>query len=36
LLAELLLGRLASASRAATRAETQLRFQEALNAMDPV
>jgi RNA polymerase sigma-70 factor (ECF subfamily) len=34
-LAELLLGRLTSASRAAMRAETQLRVQEALNAMDP-
>jgi RNA polymerase sigma-70 factor (ECF subfamily) len=34
-LAELLLGRLTSASRAAIRAETQLRVQEALNAMDP-
>jgi RNA polymerase sigma-70 factor (ECF subfamily) len=33
-LAELLLGRLTSASRAAIRAETQLRVQEALNAMD--
>src|SRR5262245_5210508 len=35
-LAELLLGRLTTASRAAIRAETQLRVQEALNAMDPV
>src|SRR5215831_3848073 len=35
-LAELLLGRLTSASRAAIRAETQLRVQEALNAMDPI
>src|SRR5215470_46728 len=35
-LAELLLGRLTSASRAAVRAETQLRVQEALSAMDPV
>ena len=34
-LAELLLGRLTTASRAAIRAETQLRVQEALNAMDP-
>jgi RNA polymerase sigma-70 factor (ECF subfamily) len=34
-LAELLMGRLTSASRAAIRAETQLRVQEALNAMDP-
>src|SRR5262249_32395830 len=33
-LAELLLGRLTSASKAAIRAETQLRVQEALNAMD--
>jgi RNA polymerase sigma-70 factor (ECF subfamily) len=33
-LAELLLGRLTSASRAAIRAETQLRVQEALNSMD--
>jgi RNA polymerase sigma-70 factor (ECF subfamily) len=33
-LAELLLGRLTSASRAAIRAETQHRVQEALNAMD--
>jgi RNA polymerase sigma-70 factor (ECF subfamily) len=33
-LAELLLGRLTSASRAAIRAETQRRVQEALNAMD--
>jgi RNA polymerase sigma-70 factor (ECF subfamily) len=33
-LAELLLGRLTSASRAAIRAETQLRVQEALNGMD--
>ena len=35
-LAELLLGRLTSASRAAIRAETQLRVQEALNSMDPM
>jgi RNA polymerase sigma-70 factor (ECF subfamily) len=35
-LAELLLGRLTSASRAAIRAETQHRVQEALNAMDPI
>jgi RNA polymerase sigma-70 factor (ECF subfamily) len=35
-LAELLLGRLTAASRAAIRAETRLRVQEALNAMDPV
>jgi RNA polymerase sigma-70 factor (ECF subfamily) len=35
-LAELLLGRLTSASRAAIRAETQRQVQEALNAMDPV
>jgi RNA polymerase sigma-70 factor (ECF subfamily) len=35
-LAELLLGRLTSASRAAIRAETQLRVQEALNNMDPI
>jgi RNA polymerase sigma-70 factor (ECF subfamily) len=35
-LAELLLGRLTSASRAAIRAETQHRVQEALNAMDDV
>jgi RNA polymerase sigma-70 factor (ECF subfamily) len=35
-LAELLLGRLTTASRAAIRAETQLRVQEALNAMDPM
>jgi RNA polymerase sigma-70 factor (ECF subfamily) len=35
-LAELLLGRLTTASRAAIRAETQLRVQEALNAMDPL
>src|SRR6516162_9368512 len=34
-LAEMLLGRLTTASRAAIRAETQLRVQEALNAMDP-
>jgi RNA polymerase sigma-70 factor (ECF subfamily) len=33
-LAELLLGRLTTASRAAIRAETQRRVQEALNAMD--
>jgi RNA polymerase sigma-70 factor (ECF subfamily) len=35
-LAELLLGRLTSATRAAIRAETQLRVQEALNAMDAI
>ena len=35
-LAELLMGRLTSASRAAIRAETQLRVQEALNSMDPL
>jgi RNA polymerase sigma-70 factor (ECF subfamily) len=35
-LAELLLGRFTSASRAAIRAETQLRVQEALNAMDEI
>jgi RNA polymerase sigma-70 factor (ECF subfamily) len=35
-LAELLLGRLTTASRAAIRAETQLRVQEAHNAMDPI
>jgi RNA polymerase sigma-70 factor (ECF subfamily) len=35
-LAELLLGRLTTASRAAIRAETQLRVQEALNAMDTI
>jgi RNA polymerase sigma-70 factor (ECF subfamily) len=35
-LAELLLGRLTSASRAAIRAETQRRVQDALNAMDPI
>ena len=35
-LAELLLGRLTTASRAAIRAETQLRVQEALNAMDAI
>ena len=35
-LAELLLGRLTSASRAAIRAETQRRVQEALNSMDPM
>jgi RNA polymerase sigma-70 factor (ECF subfamily) len=33
-LAELLLGRFTTASQAAIRAETQLRVQEALNAMD--
>ena len=33
-LAELLLGRLTTPSRAAVRAETQLRVQEALNGMD--
>jgi RNA polymerase sigma-70 factor (ECF subfamily) len=35
-LAELLMGRLTSASRAAIRAETRLRVQEALNRMDPI
>ena len=35
-LAAQLLGRLTSASRAAIRAETQLRVQEALNQMDPI
>ena len=35
-LAEQLLGRLTTASRAASRAETQLRVQQALNAMDPI
>jgi RNA polymerase sigma-70 factor (ECF subfamily) len=35
-LAELLLGRLTSPSRAARRAEIQARVQEALNAMDPI
>jgi RNA polymerase sigma-70 factor (ECF subfamily) len=35
-LAELLMGRLTTASRAVIRAETQLRVQEALNAMDPI
>jgi RNA polymerase sigma-70 factor (ECF subfamily) len=35
-LAELLLGRLTSASRAAIRAETQRQVQDALNAMDPI
>src|SRR5262249_17804676 len=35
-LAAQLLGRLTSASRAAIRAETQLRVQEALNSMDPM
>jgi RNA polymerase sigma-70 factor (ECF subfamily) len=35
-LAEMLMGRLTSASRAAVRAETQLRVQEALNSMDPI
>jgi RNA polymerase sigma-70 factor (ECF subfamily) len=35
-LAELLLGRLTSASRAAIRAETQRRVQDALNAMNPI
>jgi RNA polymerase sigma-70 factor (ECF subfamily) len=35
-LAELLLGRLTSPTRAAKRAETQLRLQEALNQMDPI
>jgi RNA polymerase sigma-70 factor (ECF subfamily) len=35
-LAELLMGRLTTASRAAIRAETQVRVQEALNSMDPI
>jgi RNA polymerase sigma-70 factor (ECF subfamily) len=35
-LAAQLLGRLTSASRAAMRAETQIRVQEALNRMDPM
>src|SRR5262245_48267334 len=35
-LANQLLGRLTSASRAAVRAETQMRVQEALNGMDPM
>ena len=35
-LAELLLGRLTTPSRAAARAETQFRVQEALNAMDAI
>jgi RNA polymerase sigma-70 factor, ECF subfamily len=35
-LAELLLGRLTSPTRAARRAEMQLRLQEALNRMDPI
>ena len=35
-LAEMLMGRLTSASRAAVRAETRLRVQEALNSMDPL
>jgi RNA polymerase sigma-70 factor (ECF subfamily) len=35
-LAELLLARLTTASRAAIRAETQRRVQDALNAMDPI
>ena len=35
-LANQLLGRLTSASRAAMRAETQLRVQEVLNGMDPM
>jgi RNA polymerase sigma-70 factor (ECF subfamily) len=35
-LAAQLLGRLTSASRAAIRAETQIRVQEALNGMDPL
>src|SRR3954452_13448240 len=35
-LAELLLGRLTSPTRAAQRAEMQLRLQEALNRMDPI
>jgi RNA polymerase sigma-70 factor (ECF subfamily) len=35
-LAELLMGRLTTASRAAIRGETQLRVQAALNSMDPM
>jgi RNA polymerase sigma-70 factor (ECF subfamily) len=35
-LAELLLGRLTSPTRAAQRAEMQLRLQEALNRIDPI
>jgi RNA polymerase sigma-70 factor (ECF subfamily) len=35
-LAELLLGRLTSPTRAAQRAELQLRLQEALNGLDPI
>jgi RNA polymerase sigma-70 factor, ECF subfamily len=35
-LAEMLLGRLTSPTRAARRAEMQLKLQEALNAMDPL
>lgn len=35
-LAAQLFGRLTSASRAAIRAETQIRVQEALNSMDPI
>jgi RNA polymerase sigma-70 factor, ECF subfamily len=35
-LAEMLLGRLTSPTRAAQRAELQLRLQEVLNAMDPI
>jgi RNA polymerase sigma-70 factor (ECF subfamily) len=35
-LAELLLGRMTSPTRAARRAEMQLRLQEVLNAMDPI
>jgi len=35
-LAERLLGRLTTASRAAIRAETQRRVQRALDAMDPI
>jgi RNA polymerase sigma-70 factor (ECF subfamily) len=35
-LAELLLGRLTSPTRAAQRAEMQLRLQQALNRMDPI
>jgi RNA polymerase sigma-70 factor (ECF subfamily) len=35
-LAELLLGRMTTASQAAIRAETQLRVQEALNGMAPI
>ncbi|AGA28172.1 sigma-70 family RNA polymerase sigma factor [Singulisphaera acidiphila] len=35
-LAEMLLGRLTSASRVAIRTETRIRVQEALNTMDPI